>query len=398
MNPVSTLSSKRTLLNPNAREFVPTSLKPSSSAALPTIGDETEPSTASDNGITISEKTVSSDTCLSDEESRKYWNAQLPDDILTPDTDFFIADAEDGIEPGSSISGASGSESSGIRDQSDYPTDDLAWERSGMYGKFLHDPVQVVSYDSAASHDIPRQLWEGEHTSSPYRFSPIIGSRSKQDSLPSTFDQVSMKDTNIVDPWHVLLSEFPNIPVRTLVDVYQANGGDLSLTMRELSRMKMQDEANLWHNVPLSTQFSPDLRPFSFSDPSTPEFVSRVSHVPEGVGMQHAGFTRVMRKNNSQWFYDHRGPSEFSLAPSVLPAENFSSKLLDGEPYGNRIESLHLHHKHRISSRNLADTDDALVSLRSELVREEARNHGRVRNAFMEQVCSIEFGSKHALS
>lgn len=387
MNPVSTASSRRTLLNPNAREFVPTALRSSSSATITTVGDETEPSTASDNGKTLSDKTVSSDTCASDEESRRYWNAQLPDDILTPDTDFFIpAVEEDNIEP---RLGASASESSGLKGSIDYLTDNLSWERTAFNGKQFEGSPQLAAYDYAASRNVPRQLWEEEHAPSSFPLSPSSGnwngqlSRSGNGLLySSAFSQASLKENHTMDALNVLSNEFPNIRMQTLADVYQANGGDLSLTVRVLNQIKGQDEA--WHSVPSPSRFSPSSRPLDFSAPSTPELGSGLSHFLEDVDVQHPEFSRLSRKSNSQWPYDRHGPAEFSLGPSSLSSMNSYSGFFDGELNEDRFDLSHLHHKHRLSARNWGEADDTLVDLLSEL-REDARNHGRIRNFYYEQ-------------
>ncbi|KAI5066180.1 hypothetical protein GOP47_0018804 [Adiantum capillus-veneris] len=394
MNPVSTASSRRTLLNPNAREFVPTSLRSSSSATITTVGDETEPSTASDNGKTFSDKTVSSDTCASDEESRRYWNAQLPDDILTPDTDFFVPAAEDGIELGT---GASASESSGIKESIDYVADNLSWERTPSNGKQLSGPAQIDTYDYATNCNIPRQLWEEEHALSSFQLSPTSANWGNGSLYSSAFGQVAFKENNMMDALSVLSNEFPNIPVPSLAEVYQANGGDLSLTVRVLNQLKLQDEAISWHNIPSPSRFSLNSRSLDFSAPSTPELASGLSHLLEDVDVQHPDFPRLVRKNNSQWPYERHGPAEISLGPSSFSSMNSYSSLFDGELNEDRFDLSHLHHKHRLSPRNWVETDDALVNLLSEL-RDEARNHGRIRNVYFEQARQAFFVGNRVLA
>ncbi|MCO5584594.1 hypothetical protein L7F22_038525 [Adiantum nelumboides] len=391
MNSHSTASSRRTLLNPNAREFVPTSLRSSSSATITTIGDETEPSTASDNGKTFSDKTVSSDTCASDEESRRYWNAQLPDDILTPDTDFLIAAPEDNVDPGTGASA-----SSGRKESIDYVADNLSWERTTSNGKQLSG--QVSAYDYPTSRNISRQVWEEEHHAlSSFQLSPTSGNWGNGSLYSSAFGQAAPKENNAMDALSVLSNEFPSIPVTTLADVYQANRGDLSLTVRVLNQIKLQDEAISWHNVPSPSRFSPNSRPIDFSAPSTPELASGLSHLLEDVDVQHPDFSRLVRKNNSQWPYERHDPAEFSLGPSSFPSMNSYSNLFDGELNEDRFDLSHLHHKHRLSPRNWGETDDALVNLLSEL-RDEARNHGRIRNVYFEQARQAFFVGNRVLA
>eukprot|EP00250_Pteridium_aquilinum_P012974 c21056_g1_i2 orf=502-2094(-) len=403
MNPVSTAASRRTSLNPNAREFVPT-FRSSSSATITTTGDDTEPSTASDNGITFSDKTGSSDTCASDEESRRYWNAQLPDDILTPDTDFFIPAVEDNVEPGASVLRVSVSESSGLKESVDLVADNLLWERTALNGKQPQSAGHAAAYDFGDSRNVPvssRQLWEDDQI---FQLSSLSGNWNGTGNgamyLPA-LGQASINENNTMDALNLLADEFPNIPVQSLADVYQANGGDLSLTARVLTQLKLQDEGSPWHNLASPSRFSPNSRPMDFPLSSTPELTSGLSQFLEDVDMQqHAEFPRLTRKNSSQWPYDRNGQAEFSLGPSSFSSMSPYSSLFDGDsPSANeeRFELSHLHHKQRLSPRSWMETDDALVNLMSEL-REESRNHGRIRNVYYEQARQAFFVGNRVLA
>lgn len=407
MNPVSTASSRRTSLNPNAREFVPTSFR-STSSAITTAGDETEPSTASDNGKTFSDKTGSSDTCVSDEESRRYWNAQLPDD-LTLDTDFFIpATEEDNDESGVSVLRASASESSGLKEAIDLVGDTSTWERTVHNGKQPQGAAHVTAYDfSNANRNVlvsSRQLWEDDNPLPSFssNWNGQLSAGGNGSIYHSALSQSAPNENDTIDALSLLANEFPSIPVQSLADVYQANGGDLSSTVLVLTQLKLQDEGNQWHNLPSPSRFSPNSRPLDFSAPSPPDLASGLPHFLEDVDIQHHGdFHRLSRKSSSQWPYDRNGPApEFSLGPSSIPPMNSYSSLFDGDSPSTNDEMFelpHMHHKHRLSPRSWMETDDALLNLMSDL-RDEARNHGRIRNVYFEQAQQAFFVGNRGLA
>lgn len=409
MNPVSTASSRRTALNPNAREFVPTSLRTFFSTTITTVGDETEPSTTSDNGNTFSDKTGSSDTCASDEESRRYWSAQLPDD-LTLDSDFFIPASEEDFDgPDGSALRASVSQSSGLKVTVDMVEDTLPWEKPVHTGKQPQCAALAVAYDFPNANRntpiTPRQVWDDNCTSS----SSFSGNWSGQLSTsgnalmyPSALSQNVLKENNAIDALSLLANEFPNIPVQSLADVYQANGGDLSVTIRVLAQLKLQDEGSQWHSLPSPSQISSNSRSIDFLAPSAPDLSSGLPHFPDDPEMQqHSDFHRLSRKISSQWPYDRNGGvAEFPFGHSSGSPLNSYSNVYDGDSPSvcdERYELSHMHPKHRLSPRSWMEADDALVNLMLEL-REEARNHGRLRNVYFEQARQAFFVGNRGLA
>ncbi|KAH7428280.1 hypothetical protein KP509_10G084400 [Ceratopteris richardii] len=407
MNPVSTTSARRTFLNPNAREFVPTSLRSSYPATATAVGDETEVSTASDNGKTFSEKTVSSDTCLSDEESRRYWNAQLPDDILTPDIEPLVPDPEDNKETGSSISNTFDSGLlSGVRELTDCVADNLLWDQSTrVSGKQAHVSSHVAEHDFSARCNVPMQLWEGEHGFSPSRtinnsdlrgqFS-CSGNGGNGSLYPSAFGQAAAMEHNTMGAVSVLFNEFPNVPRHTVLDIYQAKGADINLTAQALYEIKLRDETSPWLNMSSPSQFIPNSRPLDMSASSMPELVSGFSHCLEDVDRQNPGLPRLMRKN-PQWSHYQHGTQRVSLHTSGLSSKNFYPNFFDGEISEDRFEFPHMHRKHQMPPRNWLESVDALEGLSSEL-KEEASNHLHMEDFYNEQACQAFFAGNKVLA
>ena len=227
-----------TSLNPNAREFVPTTLKPITSNAG--SGDETENLGTSDNGKAPSEKVESSDSCASDEESRRYWNAQLPDDILSLDTDFYAQGGETSESISSQLNAAAYDMSDFMGISNDPNPDGQPWERTMLSGRrHLHNPLHIPEYGNPHSDrstaSSARQIWDNEQALSshqvPIGWNEQLFNHGNSDSTQMASLRESRHGSK--NALGLLTNEFPNVPSQNLLDIYKANG-DVSGMLTQL--------------------------------------------------------------------------------------------------------------------------------------------------------------------
>lgn len=383
---------RRTGLNPNAKEFVPTSLRCSSS--LTTVAAPEEPK-LSESGNTSLDRADCSNSFASDEEYRQYWHSQLPDDILTTDFDFLGQAFEEKSEsPNASreFSFDSFNRSSDRSKSIDSVTRDFQREgqqqsiaQATAYG-FSDNDASAVSQNAdyineASARVLPHGLlWEHRRAQSLGQL-PISGNWNGQllsggSDLNYLSELVGKglaleEEHGDVDPVNLLASEFPGVPHQSLADIYEVNGGDLNRTVEMLSLLKLQEDGGTWRHVSSQPSSSPSLK-LDFPSLSTPELVD---------------FSTPVRKNAEHWQNERNGASEFPLGSSRFSSNlNFSSFGGDsGISNEERFEHFpYSRRSHRSPSQSWLETGDAVASIYSEL-RKEARDHARLRNAYFEQ-------------
>ncbi|MBA0806861.1 hypothetical protein Gohar_022706 [Gossypium harknessii] len=431
----SNVPSKATTLNPNAAEFVPFSLRSPSSSGSTRVAATATFSTSGTVGKAVLDRSGSSVSNNSDDEAHQFWRHQLPDDI-TPDFKVINEDDSQSMEPGNlSLAGLSlhdGSEASRFPasaaggyvfgDQQEllhqYGNGNNLDEKfrypSSSYGEepisasFLNLPLkpwdeQLVNSDQLIGNGREGQLYDGN--SSHAFASDILG------------EHTNINDTE-VNHVEFLSSQFPGFAAESLAEVYFANGCDLNLTIEMLTQLELQVDGGFNQNLNSKTLSAPNLSTMDFpaltvsdgqsgppkytgddlqhsastyrsSDKDNLLMFKTSSSLPSRGAIDFASAVRKMASQDSgMWKYDRNGSADSTVGSSR--SSNGSANSYSAAPgrgvYANRLQT-------RGSARSAPvwlETGDAVGNLYSEL-REEARDHARLRNAYFEQVFYWKF-------
>lgn len=191
-NQMSNQLKKTTSLNPNAAEFVPSFHRSAASTGTVSVAN------SSKEKVTL-DRTDSAKSNSSEDEARRYWQSQLPDDII-PD---FSAPEKDEIET----------------------------------------VLPTLDKLTLSAIEDPYSSYPGDGTQSGYLF----GSNN-WDQIESEFDlgfaDGRSTDHNVAvdagfDPVDYLVSQFPGFSAQSLADLYCANGYDLNVTIETLIQLEV---------------------------------------------------------------------------------------------------------------------------------------------------------------
>ncbi|GLJ12698.1 hypothetical protein SUGI_0196150 [Cryptomeria japonica] len=352
-------NTKQTVLNPNAAEFIPSSFRSASSSSK--NFHASKPEAGESYGKAVLDRTESATSNNSDDETRQYWRYRLPDDITPDFVDDLLQDSESSLA----------ATPAGL----DYS--------SGSKAMNLMESGQLA-YDNL-SHRIDPSYSNGDQ---------------------------GLMDNNGINPVELLSTEFPGFAAESLAGIYLASGGDLSLTMEMLTQLEIQEDTGPHNSFAAKSSSAPNLTSMDFPALSSVEMLNGLSQYTEddvqlsantyrkgeanklffsgsntnGNSISATDFAAIVRKNASensgQWKYDRNGTMDVNLGSgrnSQASAGSFAAN--------NRVMDVD-----RIrSSTNLRqtpqlwlETGDAVANIYSDL-REEARDHARVRNAYFEQ-------------
>ena len=219
-----------------------------------------------------------------------------------------------------------------------------------------------------------------------------------------------MNDTNL-NPLEFLASLFPGFAAESLAEVYFANGCDLHMTIEMLTQLELQVDGSFHQNLSSKTLSAPNLSAMDFPALTSPD--GQTASVKYSVdNVQQSGnpyrssdkdilsfktsssiptrgaidFASAVRKLASQdsgiWKYDKSGSGDAAIGSSR------TSHVLAGYDGGQGRASFSDRLQNRGLARGLApvwlETGDTVANMYSEL-REEARDHARLRNAYFEQ-------------
>ncbi|XWS72363.1 hypothetical protein CRYUN_Cryun02cG0033800 [Craigia yunnanensis] len=389
--------SKVTTLNPNADEFIPFSLRsPSSSGSTSAANATARFATSGTIGKQVLDRSESSVSNNSDEEAHQFWRRQLPDDI-TPDFKVINEDYSQGIGSGSlSLAGLSLHDGS---EASRFP--------ASAGGGYVFGDQQELLHHYAKPWE--KQLVNGDQLLGNGREGQPYNGNSRHGFVNDMLGEHTIIDDTEMNPVDFLASQFPGFAAESLAEVYFANGCDLNLTIEMLTQLELQVDGGFNRNLNSKTVSAPNL--------STPDFpaltVSDGQNVPPkyvGDDLQHSAnpyrssdkdnmlmfksssslpsrgaidFASAVRKMASQdsgiWKYDRNGSADSTVGSSRSShglANTYSSAPGRGV-FANRLQI-------RGSAPVWLETGDAVANLYSEL-REEARDHARLRNAYFEQ-------------
>ncbi|KAJ8648344.1 hypothetical protein MRB53_001367 [Persea americana] len=405
---------KSTTLNPNAAEFVPSALRSSSVSTGNT--DVTKIDVSGASGKAVFHRSESSVSNNSDDEVHQYWRRQLPDDI-TPD--FKVMGDE--VQESGTLSLADLSIHDGLeasRFSALENTTNLRPEASSngndpiaLSGKMRYSiPTYGEDQSSAALLNFPTSLWDKQFVNGDRHFTNAReGHTYSGDSNSGYFDLLNENttlDETEINPVEFLATQFPGFAAESLAEVYYASRCDLNLTIDMLIQLELQVDGGFNQNLTPKTLSAPNLSALDFpalgaqdsqngltkyagddlQRAATPyhsvdkdnllQFKSSSSGISRGATDFASAVRKIASQDSGQWKYERN-----SSTPDMSAGTSRSSRV--GHPkslYGDRLES----HGASRAAPVWLETGEAVANLYSEL-REEARDHARVRNAYFEQ-------------
>ncbi|PIN21615.1 hypothetical protein CDL12_05694 [Handroanthus impetiginosus] len=406
------LSAPKATLNPNAAEFVPFALRsPTAAISSADASSKFASSVATAPGKAILDRSESSVSNNSDDEAQRYWRHQLPDDI-TPDFKVMGIDNTPGINslPFSSLSLTDINDGFMLKEQ-------LGLSRHGLNG---NNDAEKSKYAVSSYGEYPSptgfqpslaKSWDKQIVGNDHLLAreghPHNGNL-RESFIPDMLNEQLLMDNGDVSPLEFLALQFPGFASESLAEVYFANGGDLNLTIEMLTQLELQVDGGLNQTLTSKAVSTPDLstlvfpaltvtdgqnglakfggddnQPYRSPEKANPLlFRSSSSISPRGA----TDFASAVRKMASQdsgiWKYDRNGSSNASIGSSrsshVL-ASSYSSGQGRGF-YGDRLQNRGSAH----ASPVWLETGEAVANMYTEM-REEARDHARVRNVYFEQ-------------
>ncbi|EPS65524.1 hypothetical protein M569_09253 [Genlisea aurea] len=415
-------------LNPNAVEFVPLALRSPSTgiSSSESASSKFAAPAVSTNGKALLDRSESSVSNNSDDESHRYWRHQLPDDI-TPDFQFMTEDYAQGINSlplsGLSLTDVSDGSKYVSPKASNFMSKDQGLSplpvNGNQYGEQQRNPVSSFGeypsftefQPSAVGKSWSRQIVGNDHLLA-------RGSQSYSESMRNSYpldisdDQQFSGDNTVSSSLEFLASQFPGFAVDSLAGVYFASGGDMNVTIDMLTQLEHQFDGTVNQNLDSKTLSSPTLSALDFpalssaSDgqgglagfPGDDLHLSPSSYrssgaetgalfrsnpsMPSRIATDFASAVRKMASRDAGiWKYDRNGSPDADIGSSrssQILASSYNggglarSSPVDRLPNSSRASPVWL------------ETGTAVANMYSEM-REEARDHARVRNAYFEQ-------------
>lgn len=417
---LSTLK-RGTSLNPNAAEFIPFSYRgPSTTTGISDVAAKFPASGSSGNHVL--DRSKSSVSTNSDEEAHQFWQCQLPDDI-TPD---FKVMGEESLEVDNlSFSGLSLHDSNEAnRFSTSVGTGYLFNEQLDASshhtnGGAVLDKMRYSNSSIGVDLSSPSYLhkagkpWEMQALGAGNHFeNERVGSsidESLRFSCPNDMGgQSSMFENNSMNAVDFLASQFPGFAAESLAEVYCASGCDLNLTIEMLTQLELQVDGAFNQNGNSKTLSAPNLTSMDFPALPVPDNKANLPRDglqrtanPYGSGKDNmllfksgssltakgaSDFASAVRKQASQdgglWTYDRNSSADITIGTN-RSSRAISASYNSGAAKNAYIDRLQGHGSARAAPVWL-ETGDAVANLYSEL-REDARDHARMRNAYFEQ-------------
>ncbi|KAE9587891.1 putative Smr domain, ataxin-2 [Lupinus albus] len=412
---------KATTLNPNAAEFVPFSLRSSPSGSTGSVDPTAKFTTYGSLDKAVLDRSGSSILNNSDDEAHQYWRCQLPDDI-TPDFKVMGEDESQGLN-NLSLAGLSihdDDESSRfpskgsrfiLNEQQHLNENTIAADKFKFSNSAYRVEPSSASLLSPLAKPWDRKIGNTNQHVSGVREALIYDDNSRHGFLNDLlFDNVIVDDSS-VNPWEFLASLFPGFASESLSEVYFANGCDLHLTIDMLTQLELQVDDSFNQNLSSKALLAPNLSTMDFpaltslngqttyakyamdnAQQSDNHYLSSgkdmlmfrtSSSIPTRGAIDFASAARKLASQDSGiWKYDRNGSGDASSGSSR--SLNVLASAYNGAQgranFGDKSQD-------RGSARTAPvwlETGDAVANMYSEL-REEARDHARLRNAYFEQ-------------
>ncbi|GER32076.1 small MutS related domain-containing family protein [Striga asiatica] len=401
------LNAAKATLNPNATEFVPSALRlPSATASISSSGALSKfvNSTPFTPGKSILDRSESSISINSDDEAQQYWRHQLPDDI-TPDFKVMGLDDTQGVNslPFSNLSltdineGSKFSASSGLSLHPMNGNSHAEKLRFSPYGKYVSPTGFSPSPGKLCD---PSIVGNDQH----FALEGHEGGNLGHGFLGDVSSEQLLSDSPDVNPLEILASQFPGFAAESLAEVYFANAGDLNLTIEMLTQLELQVDGGLNQSLNSKALSTPNLSAMDFPALSSRDGQNDISKSRGHSPNQNGGsallfrsnsfvpsrgatdFASAVRKMASQdsniWKYERNGSSGASIGSS-RNSQVLASSYIGGPNtgvYGDRYQSRGSAHTPPV----WLETGESVANMYSEM-REEARDHARVRNVYFEQ-------------
>ncbi|KAJ7958425.1 Polyadenylate-binding protein-interacting protein 7 [Quillaja saponaria] len=417
---------KVTSLNPNAAEFVPFSLRSSSSVGTSSADATAKFVTSGTLGKAVLDRSESSVSNNSDDEAHQYWRCQLPDDI-TPDFKVMGEDESQGFG-NLSLAGLSlpddnessrfhASKGSGyiLNEQHEFSRQHFNGnsfaDKLRLSGSAYGEDLSSASFLHMSTKPWDRQIVKNNQpVSNSLEGLPYDGNSGHGFINDVLGEHPIVYDTDM-NPVEFLASQFPGFAVESLAEVYFANGCDLNLTIEMLTQLELQVDGSFSQNMSPKTLSAPNLtatdfpalntpagrnvpakyagdnaqqsgNPYRSSDKEGMLFFKSSSSMPSRGAIDFASAVRKMASQDSGiWKYDRNGSADVTIGSSrsshvVGSAYNSGHSRVSGDRLQNRGSAR--------AAPVWLETGDAVADMYSE-VREEARDHARLRNAYFEQ-------------
>ncbi|OIW15721.1 hypothetical protein TanjilG_04256 [Lupinus angustifolius] len=412
---------KATTLNPNAAEFVPFALRSSPSGSTGSVDPTAKFITYGSLDKAVLDRPGSSISNNSDDEAHQYWRCQLPDDI-TPDFKVMGEDDSQGLN-NLSLAGLSMHDDD---ESSRFPSKGSRFilneqqhlnENAIAADKFRFSNSTYRVEPSSASLLSPlAKPWDRQNENTNQH---VIGGRealiyddnSKHGFLNDILSDNVIVDDTSVNPLEFLASLFPGFASESLAEVYFANGCDLHLTIDMLTQLELQVDDSFNQNLSSKALSAPNLTTMDFPALTSPNGQTNYakyatdnaqqsdnhylssgkdmlmfrtsSSIPSRGAVDFASTVRKLASQDSGiWKYDRNGSGDASSGSSR--SLNVLASAYNGAQgranFGDKSQN-------RGSARTAPvwlETGDAVANMYSEL-REEARDHARLRNAYFEQ-------------
>ncbi|KAL2318007.1 hypothetical protein Fmac_031883 [Flemingia macrophylla] len=418
-------TNKATSLNPNAAEFVPFSLRSLPSGSTSLVDAAASFTSAGSLGKAVLDRSESSISNNSDDEAHQYWRCQLPDDI-TPDFKVMGEDESQGLN-NISLAGLSL-----------YDDNESSVFPSSKGSRYILNEQQELSQQNLIGNSFADKL---RFSNSTYREEPsspsILNSSAKpwdrqigntdlhvntgqealvyddnsgHEFLNDVFAGNSLANDTDLNPLQFLSSLFPGFASESLAEVFFANGCDLHLTVEMLTQLELQVDGSFNQNLSPKTLSAPNLNAMDFPALSSSNVQNTAKYAAEnaqqsgnpylssdkdmlmfksGPSIPSRGsvdFASAVRKLASQdsgiWKYDKNGSGNVSTGSS-RSLNALASAYNGGQGRVNIGDRLQTRGSARAAPVWL-ETGEAVANMYSEL-REEARDHARLRNAYFEQ-------------
>lgn len=300
-----------TSLNPNAAEFVPSSLR---SAHGNSKANNLElPGTSTEVAL---DKSGSATSTNSDDDAGQFWLHQLPEDII-PD----FAVTEDSSSPGKlSLSGLSIYEEEATRVPATTMSRQLLSSQvsNGLTQKLKYSPSIFSRYQSTAFIKAATDSRDNHFSKSDQHLNYEFDGRdskgiSDTEFVDYVYDNHCIMEDSAINHVQFLALQFPGFSADRLADLYYANACDLNMTIEILTQLELQIDAGIAENQNFNVVASPSGRT---------DF-----HAHTGTNSQ-IGFSRYngdnMHKNKT---FNLRPSTVYRGAPDCISAVgNFASQ------------------------------------------------------------------------
>jgi hypothetical protein len=420
-------TNKSRTLNPNAAEFVPFALR-SSSVSGSSNSNFADVTTSGTIGKAVFTRVESSLSNNSDDEAHQFWRNQLPDDI-TPGFRVMNDDNESQGIGSISLAGLSLHDSNeaslfsastgngySFTDQQEPSPQHM--NGSSFAEQFRYSASSYGEDPTTASFiHLPSKPWDKQvpnidqiHGSSRVGVNPY-DANTRPGFMNGILGEQANMDDHEMNSIDFLASQFPGFASANIAEVYFANGCDLNLTIEMLTHLELQVDDGFNQNLNSKTLSVPNLTAPDFPSlnvsegqngppkyagdvlqsgnlfrPSDKDKMLYFKSTPFFPSQGATDFASAVRKLASQesgiWKYEKNG-SAGSTVGSSRSSHMLASAYNSGHTRGLYTDRLH----NRGSARTTPvwlETGDAVENIYSEL-REEARDHARLRNAYFEQ-------------